>query len=104
MILQNLYSSWRYLKHNPLFTLINVGGLVIGITSALFIFIYVSSETSYDQFHEDSQDIYRVLTTDDNAEASGNAVGITAAALGPEMEQNIPGVSRAVRFYDETRG
>ena len=47
MFLMNVRFSWRFLKRNPLFFLINVVGLVIGITSALLIFIYVSFEASF---------------------------------------------------------
>ena len=64
MFLKNLHFSWQFLKRNPLFFLINVVGLVIGITSALFIFIYVSFEGSYDRFHTGYEDIYRVLGID----------------------------------------
>ncbi len=97
MFLDNLHFSWQFLKRNPLFFLINVIGLVIGITSALFIFIYVSFETSYDRFHEDYESIYRVLGIDRALGVSSNTVGITMPALGPAMEETIPEVEQTVR-------
>src|SRR5262245_59076793 len=97
MFLKNLHFSWQFLKGNPLFFLINVVGLVIGITSALFIFIYVSSETSYDRFHRDYEDIYRVLGIDNALGVSNNTVGITMPPLGPAMEETIPEVVQTVR-------
>ncbi|HTQ98382.1 MAG TPA: ABC transporter permease, partial [Candidatus Acidoferrum sp.] len=101
MIFRNLYYSWRFLAQNPLFTLINVIGLVIGITGALFIFIYVSAETSYDRFHRDYQDIYRVIGIDSALGVSSNNVGITMSPLGPAMEQSIPGVEKTVRIRSQ---
>jgi len=104
MILKNLYFSWQYLKRNPLFTLVNITGLVVGITSALLIFIYINYETSYDHFHEDYRDIYRVIGVDASFGDEGSKVGITMPALGPGMEESIPGVLKTVRISDETRG
>lgn len=101
MILKNLWFSWRYLRQNPLFMLINVAGLVTGITSALLIFIYLNYESSYDKFHRDHQDIYRVLGENS---VNGSRRGITMPALGAAMEEQIPGVLKAVRISDETRG
>ncbi|HEX5049307.1 MAG TPA: ABC transporter permease [Gammaproteobacteria bacterium] len=97
MFLKNLHFSWQFLKRNPLFFLINVVGLVIGITSALFIFIYVSFETSYDRFHDGYENIYRVLGIDNALGVSNNTVGIVMPPLGPAMEETIPEVAQTVR-------
>ena len=98
MLLKNLHFSWQFLKRNPLFFLINVIGLVIGITSALFIFIYVSFEASYDRFHDGHEDIYRVLGIDSALGVSSNNVGIVMPALGPAMEETIGQVAETVRI------
>jgi putative ABC transport system permease protein len=97
MFLKNLHFSWQFLKRNPLFFLINVVGLVIGITSALFIFIYVSFEGSYDRFHKGYEDVYRVLGIDRALGVSSNVVGIVMPPLGPAMEETIPEVEKTVR-------
>src|SRR5262245_29750763 len=101
MFLKNLHFSWQFLKRNPLFFLINVIGLVIGITSALFIFIYVSFESSFDRFHADYENIYRVLGIDSALGVSSNVVGITMPPLGPAMEETIPDVAKTVRVRSQ---
>lgn len=98
MFLENLHFSWLFLKRNPLFFLINLIGLVIGFTSALFIFVYVSFETSYDRFHAGYENIYRVLGIDNALGVSNNTVGITMPPLGPAMEETIPEVVQTVRM------
>jgi putative ABC transport system permease protein len=98
MFLNNLHASWHYLKHNRLFTLINIAGLVTGITCALFIFIYVSFETSYDRFHAGYENIYRVIGIDSALGVSSNNVGITMPPLGPAMEEAIPAVEETLRL------
>ena len=97
MFLKNLHFSWQFLKRNPLFFLINVLGLVIGITSALFIFIYVSFEDSYDRFHAGYEDIYPAPGIDRALGVSSNVVGIVMPPLGSAMEETIPEVVKTVR-------
>ena len=52
--------AYRHLMRSKFFTLINVVGLAIGLTAFLLILQYVSFELSYDQFHENKNQIYRV--------------------------------------------
>ncbi len=56
--------AWRNLRRNKIYTIINVTGLSIGIAAALMIFLIVSHETSYDQFHQHRENIYRLISYD----------------------------------------
>jgi len=42
------------------YSLINIFGLAIGMTSCLLIFLYVVDEFSYDRFHQQANSIYRM--------------------------------------------
>jgi putative ABC transport system permease protein len=53
-------TSFRFLRKNSAYTLINVLGLALGLATSLLIFLYVSDELSYDKFHKDYENIYRV--------------------------------------------
>jgi len=44
----------RSFRHNKLFSLINIGGLAIGISAALVIYLIVQYEFSFDKFHKDA--------------------------------------------------
>ena len=50
----------RYIAKKPFFTIINIGGLAIGISVALLIFMFIIDEYSYDKFHKDSERLYRI--------------------------------------------
>ena len=50
----------RSISKNKAFNAINIAGLAIGLASAIFIILYIISETSYDKFNERSADIYRL--------------------------------------------
>ncbi len=62
MLKNNLKIAWRQLSKNRFVTLINLSGLIIGMTAALFIWQYVHFESSYDKFHEKSEQIFRIRT------------------------------------------
>jgi putative ABC transport system permease protein len=99
MLVKNLQFALKSIRQNGVFSLINIAGLAVGICSALFIFIHVNFELSYDRFHERYEDIYRVLGTDSaQGEGSSGLVGITLTALGPGMEEAIPEVEETVRL------
>ncbi len=52
----------RSISKNFLYSFINILGLSLGITSALFLIVYVSDELSYDKYHDNADGIYRVQT------------------------------------------
>jgi putative ABC transport system permease protein len=52
--------SIRNVLKNKLFTLINIMGLAIGLTSSLLIMMHVSHELGYDTNWENADDIYRI--------------------------------------------
>lgn len=56
----------RHLSRSKAFSIINVAGLAIGISAFVPIVQYISFETSYDSFHTDSSQIYRVALERNN--------------------------------------
>ena len=63
MLRNNLIIAFRSLRKNALFSVINVLGLSAGLTACMLIALYVRFELSYDDFHDDAANIYRVTTT-----------------------------------------
>ncbi len=61
MIKNYLLVSWRNIKKNKTFTLINLAGFAVGIASCLIILIHIRYELSFDRFHENAGRIYRVV-------------------------------------------
>ena len=52
----------RNLRSQKVYTVINVFGLALAIACAVLIYHYVRSETTYDTFHADHENIYRVTS------------------------------------------
>jgi putative ABC transport system permease protein len=54
--------AFRNLIRNRAYTAINVSGLTLGMTCALLIFTLIKYHLSFDNFHTDSDRIYRIVT------------------------------------------
>ncbi|MDP4262210.1 MAG: ABC transporter permease [Bacteroidota bacterium] len=53
-------AAWRNIRKHKVFSYINLGGLATGITAVLLIGMYIESELTYDNFHSNRNNIYRV--------------------------------------------
>ncbi|MEQ9264037.1 MAG: ABC transporter permease [Balneolaceae bacterium] len=60
MLKNYLKIAFRNLGKNPGYSFINVFGLALGIMAFILILLYINHELSYDTYHENSDDIYRV--------------------------------------------
>ena len=58
-----LLIALRNFKRQKLFSLLNIFGLALGLSSAILIFLYVSDELSYDVMHPDYKNTYRIGST-----------------------------------------
>lgn len=98
MIKNYFITSIRYLKRNKSYSLINIGGLAIGLTSCLMIFYFLSGELSHDNFHKDYKHIYRVNS--DYFSSAGEIVHMvnTPPALAPGVRGTIPEIEKSSRL------
>lgn len=60
MLKNYLKIAFRNLRKQKLYSLINIFGLTLGITCCIVIYLFIQDEYSYDRFHENSENIYRV--------------------------------------------
>ena len=61
MLRNYLIIAWRNLWNNKVFSLINIVGLAVAMAACLLIYVYISHEKSYDNFHEHDDNIYRLV-------------------------------------------
>jgi putative ABC transport system permease protein len=60
-----------------MFSLINLLGLTVGITCCLMIFLFILNEFSYDDFHQNGKDIYRVMRVGHSNGATRNIAWVS---------------------------
>ncbi|MFK7844496.1 MAG: ABC transporter permease [Rhodothermales bacterium] len=89
----------RSLRNQKLYAFINIFGLALGLAFCCLITLYVRSELSFDQFHEDSDRIYRVYSTYFHPDGSIEEIyDDQAMPMGPAMQADLPEVEDYVRF------
>lgn len=62
-LLFQLKLSFRHILRNKIFSIINIVGLSIGLSTCLLLFLYINNELSYDSDIPDSDRIFRINTT-----------------------------------------
>ena len=93
--------AFRNLWRQRGFSILNIGGLAIGLTAFFLILLYVSFELSFDNFHSKSDSIYRVVTdlTTPTDVAKFNRPSI---AVPPHLEKEFEEIISAVRVMNIT--
>ena len=89
--------AWRNLIKNKLYSIINIAGLSVGVACSMFIFLYVSNELSYDNFHENGDNIYRATREGKLGDNEFN-FPFTPAPLASVLKEEVPEVEQAVRI------
>jgi putative ABC transport system permease protein len=79
------------------YSLINITGLAIGIASSLLILMWIQDELSYDRFHQNASQIYRVYR-DESATAANATSALTSPPMAPALKKDFPEIIRATRF------
>ena len=87
----------RSIGKNKAFNAINIAGLAIGLASAIFIILYIISETSYDRFNTRSADIYRLYMEGKMAGEEFKGAW-NAPIYGPTFYEEIPEIENFCRF------
>src|SRR5438309_2096598 len=91
--------AYRNLLRHKSITFINISGLAIGMACCLLITLFVRDELSYDQYHRDAGNIYRVVKDFVNDDGSKLPDATTPPALAPAMQREIPEVEHTTRIY-----
>jgi putative ABC transport system permease protein len=89
--------AWRQLRAQPFYSLVNIGGLAIGISACLLIALLVQHELSYDRFNEQAGDIYR-LAEDLKFNGEQKKYAFSPSLLSDALISEVPEVIDAVRF------
>jgi putative ABC transport system permease protein len=97
MIKNYFKTAWRNLWRHKLYSLINIKGLTVGLAVGILLLLWVQDEFSYDRFHKNEKNIYKV----ENMVGTGPSRQlwtVTAAPIGVLAKKEIPGVEDVVRI------
>lgn len=97
MIWNNIKIAFRNLWRDKIFSLINISGLAIGLACCIIIFLFVSNELSYDKYHKDYQQIYRLGIEGKLGDMEMKGP-FTSNPMAPALLSEFPEVEEAVRI------
>lgn len=97
MIGSLIKNSYRAQVNQMPYSIINVLGLTAGITCVILILIWVMAETSFDTFHSDRDNLYRLNTISVSPNRENN-MGMINAPAGPELAGRFPEIEQYVRY------
>ena len=86
--------AWRNLRKNRIFSTINIVGLAMGIAAFGLILEYVSFQRSFNQFHQNRAQTYRVLLQS----PTGTYSDFVPTAIAPALKQNVGDVKAFCRL------
>jgi putative ABC transport system permease protein len=97
---QNFKLTIRNLLKQRVNSLINLVGLTVAISSLMLILLWIREELSYDQFHKNVNQIYRII---DGNPAEKESFAGSPAPLGGFLKENFPEILSFTRFDVNSR-
>lgn len=98
-LLKNYFTSlFRNFAKDKFYSLLNLFGLGIGLASAIFIFLYIQNELSFDKYNENYESIYR-LEGDFFINGKQDLTAITQFPLAPTLKDEYPEVVEMARIF-----
>ena len=87
----------RNIKRYRGYSIINISGLTIGITCCILILLWVIDECSYDRYHDNSGNIYRLVNIETDIINNMKSV-VTPIPLAPVIKAEIPEIQFTSRI------
>ncbi len=98
MLKNYLKVTLRNISRYKGYSFINIAGLAVGMACSVLIFLWVNDELSYDRYHTNVHQIYRVITKGKLADRDVN-IAVSPPPLAETFVQEFPEVMNAVRLY-----
>ena len=90
-----LRNSWK----NKLTTFINLFSLAFGIAACLVVYLFIQDERSFDAFHAQQDQIYRLNEIQSFPGTNTQHVALSMPGMGPNIHKDYPEVRGYTRFW-----
>ena len=104
MFLNDFRIGIRNLSRQKGYTLLNIFGLALGLTAAILILAFVRVDLTWDQFHKNIDNIYRVVELQNFGGTELTDVAVTMPPLGPMLAEELPQVEEILRISRRING
>jgi len=100
MLKNYLKIALRYLTKNKTYSIINIGGLAIGMACTILIMLWINYEFSYDAFHKNKDQIFWAVREYNNPDGTKEYSPVTVLPLAKALTTEYPEIKKAARFND----
>ncbi|MBN1272856.1 MAG: ABC transporter permease [Candidatus Aminicenantes bacterium] len=97
MITHHIKIAARVFKKHKVFSFLNLFGLSVGMACCILIMLWVQDELSYDKFHKNAENIYKIIMRFDGKWSSE-----TPWAIAPALKNEFPEVRAFTRYRTTT--
>lgn len=97
MIRNYLKIAVRNILRNPTYSIVNMGGLAIGMACAILLLLWVQYQLSYDRHYKNADCLYRVLERH-YADEKLHQMALTAYPLAAALKEDYPEIIRSSRY------
>ncbi len=104
MIKNYFKTAFRSLWKNKAAGAINLFGLSIGMTAAVFIFLWVQNEMNFDSYHPGKENIYRITNTIQVSKEEAWVWEASPMLMAENAVKEIPAIQKTARVIINTWG
>jgi putative ABC transport system permease protein len=101
MVKNYLAIALRNIRQSPLYAFINIFSLAIGLAACLVIYLFVEDERSFDAFHTQNENIYRLTEIQTFPGTNSQKVALSMPGMGPYIQKEFPEVQNYARFRNQ---
>ena len=102
MLRNYMIIALRNIHRQKLYAFIKIFGLSIGIAACILIYIFIVDEFSFDNFHENGDQLFRVIRIqyDKNTKKETGRQQFMPTPIGPELKKTYPEIEHQTRFVN----
>ncbi|HLL44284.1 MAG TPA: ABC transporter permease, partial [Segetibacter sp.] len=89
--------AWRNITRHKAYSTLNIVGLSIGMACSILILLWVQNELSYDTFHTNAHQLYRLTSSSGDFKAA-----VSAAGMAEGLQAQIPEIKATTRLSKPT--
>ncbi len=97
MLMIYLRTAWRRIRRDRFYSVVNIGGLALGLSICILIVLFAVDEWGYDRYNEKADRIFRLAT---DLRLSGGSFHSTSvpSPMGKTLVREYPAVEAAARI------
>ena len=98
-MLRNYFkTAFRNIKRYYSYSVLNITGMAIGLSSAILIFLWVQDEWSYDRQFKNADDLYRIIQNENPSGGEAYLLAPTPGVLTRTLKEQYPEIIRSSRY------